>query len=276
MQTTPIDCPTTEEDLAEYQERGFIQYPEFFSEQEIDELREALDLAVSLNRARIKGQEDGGRHGRDYELVFNQMVNLWTDYAGARKIALNKRLAECARRLSQARNVRIYHDHALIKPPGAESRETNWHQDFPYWVGMDRPGALSAWVAVDNVTVENGCMHFVPGSHKLGKQEPIKLSVQGESIVEKMKAQGYEVAEPEVIALPAGGVTFHHGCNFHHAGANLGDSPRRAFAIIYIPDYVLYTGKADAAGAVDEMEPGKPWDHPLHPVLAEGNEEVMG
>ena len=34
---------------------------------------------------------------------------------------------------------------------------------------------------------------------------------------------------------------------------------RRAFAIIYIPDYVAFTGGKDAGG---------PWDHPLHPILA--------
>lgn len=265
---TTMDCPTSREDIDQYQEKGFIRYPKFFSPEEIEELREALDHAVEINRARIKGQKNDGRSSEEYELVFNQMVNLWTDYAGARKIALHKRLAESARRLSQANQIRIYHDHALIKPPGNKSRETNWHQDFPYWTGMDRPGALSAWIAADDVCIKNGCMHFVPGSHKFGKQEGIKLGVQGESIVEKMKERGHEVPEPEAIELPAGGVTFHHGCNFHYAGPNLSDKPRRAFAIIFIPDYVLFTGKNDAAGAVDEMEPGKPWDHPLHPILA--------
>jgi len=263
-----IDCPTTSKDVEQYQENGYISYPDFFSADEIQELAEALDQAVASNRERIKGAENAGRGSREYELVFNQMVNLWTDYAGARKIALNKRLSESARRLSQASNIRIYHDHALIKPPGEESRETNWHQDFPYWNGMDRPGSLSAWIAVDDVYAKNGCMHFVPGSHKFGKQEAIKLGVQGESIVDKMKALGHEVAEPETIELPSGGVTFHHGCNFHHASANLSDKPRRAFAIIYIPDYVLFTGKNDAAGAKDEMEVGKPWDHPMHPIIA--------
>ena len=266
---TTVECPTTQEDVELYQERGYISYPQFFSEAQIEELRAALDHAVEINRARIKGQANEGRSGNsNYELVFNQMVNLWTDYTGARKIALHKGLAEAARRLSGAERIHIYHDHALIKPPGSESRETNWHQDFPYWAGMDRPGALSAWVAADDVSIKNGCMHFVPGSHKFGKQEPIKLGADGESIVAKMKDRGHQVPDPEAIELPAGGVTFHHGCNFHYAGPNLSDRPRRAFAIIYIPDYVLYTGNGDAAGAQDEMEVGKSWNHPLHPVLA--------
>ena len=70
------------------------------------------------------------------------------------------------------------------------------------------------------------------------------------------------------MEMPAGGVTFHHGCTFHYAGANRSHQPRRAFAIIYIPDYVFFTGRGDAAGAADEMVAGGPWDHPVHPILA--------
>ena len=47
--------------------------------------------------------------------------------------ALSSRLAEAGRLLSGSRHVRIYHDHALVKPGGERSRETNWHQDAPYW-----------------------------------------------------------------------------------------------------------------------------------------------
>jgi len=163
--------------------------------------------------------------------------------------------------------VRIYHDHAMIKPPGQKSKETNWHQDAPYWP-MEPVGALSAWIAVDDVTPANGCLHFVPGSHQYGRLEAIKLGVEGESIVDKMKDQGYDVPEPVTMDMAAGGVTFHHGCTFHYAGPNQTETPRRAFAIIYIPDHTTFTGAHDAAGAAQEMQASGPWDHPLHPILA--------
>ena len=60
------------------------------------------------------------------------MVNLWTDYPAVKEFSFNERLADSARRLAEARDVRIYHDHAMIKPGGEESRATNWHQDHPY------------------------------------------------------------------------------------------------------------------------------------------------
>ena len=83
-----------------------------------------------------------------------------------------------------------------------------------------------------------------------------------------MNAQGYDVPDPVTMEMASGGVTFHHGCTFHYAGPNQTANPRRAFAIIYIPDYTTFTGTHDAAGAGDEMETGGFWDHPLHPILA--------
>ena len=259
-----VDSPATEQDVRTYQERGFIQYENFFTKAEMDRLRAAIDKAIAENRDRVLGAEGGGRHGEEYEKVFNQMTNLWVDSPVAKEFAFSERLAETVRRLSRAAHVRIYHDHAMVKPGGQQSRQTNWHQDAPYWP-MDPVGSVSAWIAVDDVTRENGCLHFVPGSHKFGPQEEISLTDEDDSIVAKMKERGYEVAEPEAMEMEAGGVTFHHGCNFHFAGVNRTDQPRRAFAMIYIPDGVTFTGGAEAG---DEMEVGGPWNHPRHPILA--------
>ena len=261
-----MNRPISSDNIEFYQRNGYIQFEGFLSDTETVALRRAIDDAVANNRERIVGAEKGGRQSDDYERVFNQMVNLWTDYPEVKEIAFDVRLGECARRLSRSQHVRIYHDHAMIKPPGEDSKLTNWHQDAPYWP-MDPVGALSAWIAVDDVTIENGCLHFVPGSHSYGRLEPIKLGVEGESIVEKLKARGYEVPEPRPMPMKAGGVTFHHGCTFHYAGPNRSTDPRRGFAIIYIPDTTRYTGGKDAAGAADEMEVGGSWEHHLHPVI---------
>ena len=250
-----------------FQQNGYIQYHDFLSKGQIELLRQALDLAVSTRRDRIRGAEKGGRLSEEYERVFNQMVNLWTDYPQARDIAFDPRLGQHARQLSRCRHVRIYHDHAMIKPPGQVSKQTNWHQDAPYWP-MDPVGALSAWIAVDDVSVENGCLHFVPGTHSHGRLDPISLTDEDDSVVERFKEQGYEVPEPVAMPMRAGGVTFHHGCTFHYAGPNRTEKPRRAFAIIYIPDYTRFTGGGDAAGADEEMEVGGPWEHAIHPIIA--------
>lgn len=256
-----------EKQVAFFQENGYLQLPHFFSTEETAELGDALDKTVEDKRARILG--GGGEAADDYLRVFNQMVNLWEDYSGVRKFSFNPKLAETARRISQCQRVVIYHDHALIKPGGETSKETNWHQDTPYWP-MEQIGALSAWIAVDDVNVENGCMQFIPGSHKYGKLAPVALATEGASVLKDSAETGVTIDVPPVIMdMEAGGVTFHHGCTFHYATANRSNRPRRALAIIYIPEYITYNGKWDAGGAKDLVQ-GQPFGGPKHPILATG------
>ncbi|MEW6751907.1 MAG: hypothetical protein AB1505_13165 [Candidatus Latescibacterota bacterium] len=68
----------TERDARFYEENGYIGLPGFFTRQELETLRQAIDQAIAAGRERIRGAERGGRGSADYERVFNQMVNLWT------------------------------------------------------------------------------------------------------------------------------------------------------------------------------------------------------
>ena len=121
----------TAQEISFFQEQGYIRYEGFFSGAEMSVLREVIDHAITRKRDRIRDAESGGRVSAEYERVFNQMVNLWTDYPAAKTFAFHHDLAEAGRRLSGCRHVRIYHDHAMVKPPGQTSRATNWHQDAP-------------------------------------------------------------------------------------------------------------------------------------------------
>jgi len=257
-----------EKEVQFFQENGYLKMPHFFSKDEIAELGQALDKTVKEKRSRILDDDDG-ETDEDYNRVFNQMVNLWVDYPVVQKFSFDPRLAEVARKISQCKQVVIYHDHALIKPGGEESKETNWHQDAPYWP-MEQIGALSAWIAVDDVAIENGCVQFIPGSHKYGRLDPVALGTEGASVLKDI--EGTDIAnniDPVIIEMEAGGLTFHHGCTFHYASSNRTEKPRRALAIIYIPDYITYNGRWDAGGAED-LELGKPFTGPRHPILATG------
>lgn len=46
-----------------------------------------------------------------------------------------------------------------------DDSESPWHQDFQYWA-VEPPINISAWLAIDEVTTENGCVQILPGSHK--------------------------------------------------------------------------------------------------------------
>lgn len=116
-------------------------------------------------------------------------------------------------------------DHAIMKPPG-HGVATPWHQDEAYWSSTHSHRALSVWMPLQEATLDNGCMWFVPGSHD--------HDVRPHRLVDP-DAHALEVAEDvpttEAVAcpIPAGGCTIHHCRTLHYAGPNHSAAPRRAF-----------------------------------------------
>ncbi len=254
--------PISEEQVGFYQENGFIQLHGVLSPREVAEAREHLAEAMAM---RLTGGID--RTGRsDYDRVFLQKVNLWRDHEGMRRLVLGARLAEIARRLARAQRIRLWHDHALIKMP-EESKPSHWHQDLPYWP-MVESGALSCWLALDDVDATNGCMHFVPRSHTWGRLDPINL-LNPQDIFALVPDSSAKDFTPVPMPMRAGSCTFHHGQTFHYAPPNRGTAPRRALVIIYMPDGTTFSGKPHCVTDDLNLAPGEPLAGDRFPVLAE-------
>lgn len=62
----------------------------------------------------------------------------------------------------------LFQDMAMIKPP--QGREKPWHQDHAYFRYAIDTRIVAAWVALDEVTTQNGCMYLLPGQHTSGPQ----------------------------------------------------------------------------------------------------------
>jgi len=134
---------------------------------------------------------------------------------------------------------------------------------------MNEPGALSCWMALDDVDERNGCMQFVPKSHTWGMLEPINL-IHAQSIFDLVPDRERKDFTPAVMRMPAGSCTFHNGLTFHYASANCTDRPRRAIITIYMPDGITFSGKGHVVTDGLGLEAGKPIAGHMFPVLAEG------
>jgi hypothetical protein len=124
-------------------------------------------------------------------------------------------------------------NHAILKPAW-HGAATPWHQDEAYWDTRFLHRAISVWIPLQPVGSENGCMTFVPGSHRgpLHTHELIAPDAHGLRL-----AIADDVARCESAAvpcpLPAGGATVHGGRTVHYAGPNLTDRPRRALIFAF-------------------------------------------
>ena len=132
-------------------------------------------------------------------------------------------------------NIKLYTDQLMMKAR-FNGTVTDWHQDsvaWPYFVPQDH---VSCWVALDDATVDNGCMTVIPGSHKWG---PVAHQYK-----ERFLAAP-DVPAPVAVELPAGHCMFHHGLNFHRTGANPTPQRRRGLALHYLRSETKYLGVDD-------------------------------
>lgn len=252
----------SDEHVQFYRKNGYVQFLNVLSPDELAGLRSAIDEAVEIRLT--KGLDLTGNNP-EYDQVFHQKVNLWRDHEGMKAYVHDRGLAEAARRLGGFEGVRLFHDHALIKMPGP-SKASAWHQDWPYWP-MNRPGALSCWMALDDVCVANGCMQFIPGSQAWGPLPPVDL-VNPQDLHDVVPDPDHKDFTPVPCEMPAGSCTFHHGLTFHYAGPNQTDKPRRALVIIYMPEDVQFTGKDHPVTMELGLPVGQPFETDQFPRLA--------
>ncbi|MBT3273440.1 MAG: phytanoyl-CoA dioxygenase family protein, partial [Spirochaetales bacterium] len=120
----------------------------------------------------------------------------------------------------------LYQSMALVKPPKI-GVDKPWHQDNAYFATKDPDGVLGTWIALDNSTVENGCMHFIPGGHKAG---PLRHRHTHDcEIVEDR----IHKADAIPVELPPGGIIFFHGNIPHFTPPNSSQTRRRALQYHY-------------------------------------------
>jgi len=121
----------------------------------------------------------------------------------------------------------------FIKEPSSKSY-VSWHQDLNYW-GLDGDREVTAWYALTPATIENGCMRFIPGSHRK-KDVPHVDSFAQDNLLTRGQEIAVEVNEASAVnvELRAGQVSFHHGHLFHASAPNLTNSRRLGVAIRYV------------------------------------------
>jgi non-heme Fe2+,alpha-ketoglutarate-dependent halogenase len=121
----------------------------------------------------------------------------------------------------------------FLKPPNSPGF-VSWHQDLTYW-GLNNDNEVSVWIALGPVSKDNGCMRFVPGSHKAGQIDHVD-TVDDSNILTRGQNANVEVNEDETvyIELSPGQASLHHGHLLHASGPNITDQPRIGLVVNYI------------------------------------------
>ncbi|MFD0885094.1 phytanoyl-CoA dioxygenase family protein [Streptosporangium algeriense] len=185
-------------------------------------------------------------------------------------------IGSLAAQLMAEEKVRLVDDVMLVKPARENGGDpTIWHQDAPNFP-FDRRGFLTFWIALDDITLDQGPLTFLPGSHRLGPLGAVDGA--GEEIplesflTEEDRAY---VGEPVATALNAGDTTVHDGHLLHSAEANRTNRPRRAWGVRYIPASTLYTGAAHRSFDGLGLVPFEPFEHDDFPLMTARHDGLL-
>ena len=220
----------TDQQIADYRRNGFVAMDDFLTADELAHWRDVVDAAVA---------DEHAQQGTRRVDVFTQRMQLRTTSARVQELVEDPRLGRLVAELEGVDAVRIYLDQALVKEPYGSP--TQYHVDLPWWP-FDSPHACTIWIALDDSTRENGCLYFVPGSHRL---ELTTAGDLGPDLGALFAAHPAAATPPVPCPLPAGGCSIHNARTVHGAGANMTPGRRRAMTAAFMPDGVRFNGRQD-------------------------------
>lgn len=221
--------------FARFHEQGYLAVENAFTG---DEIQSAIDGLMDCIAGRKKGFEMNlEAAAKDWEKTNNpedrlkrvRKLNQFVDREPRlHALCWHPKLIDMLTRL-MGEPPALYANQALLKPPHIGS-EKPWHQDLAYF-NLDPQKTLvcGVWIALDEATAENGCMHVIPGSHREGPH--VHFRVRDWQLCDK----DVQSARDVMVTLKPGGLMLFHGLIHHGSPPNLSDQTRRALQFHYYP-----------------------------------------
>jgi len=180
-------------------------------------------------------------------------------------VLTNRRIVACVKDLL-GDDVIAWGSHFFCKMPG-DGKRVSWHQDSSYWP-LTPSMAVTAWLAIDDASVENACMRYIPGTHRLGHLT-YKLSENDEANVLNQTVEGAEsFGQPVNVELKAGEISIHSDLLLHGSEANQSNRRRCGLTLRYCPSVVRAgLGWNEKGVVVSGQDPSGHWANPPRPSV---------
>lgn len=230
----------TEEQVDSFDRDGYLTLRGITTADDLAELRDIYERMFRDKTGLADGNYFDLSAGGEEATVLPQMTRMASYEPKLRHSLLWRNIGAVSRQLL-GRTADYVFDHGIRKPPNGP--KTPWHQDFAYYGPGIRHRCATFWVPLHDATVENGCMWFVPGSHrgKLLEHHPINgdprihgLEIRDAEFGRLYPADLRSLAGGTVSCpIKAGDCTVHNEMTIHGTGPNMTDEPRLAYALAF-------------------------------------------
>lgn len=223
-----------------FEKNGYLVVDNIISQNELEQYRNIYDRFLNGTIDSGKNRSDLGVGLGENKTVENITQIMWPSDFVPEVLQMNYYL----RTLSIAKqllgdDMQMDFDMLINKAPHTGTI-TPWHQDAAYWINMPDKRAISSWLALDDATIDNGCMWYVPGSHLTDLRTHTTAGGKGSALV----CQASE-SEGIGIEIKAGTCVLHHGGTLHYSRGNSTDGQRRAFIINFRPEAMIRLERAN-------------------------------
>lgn len=258
--------PLSREQVGFFHEYGYLKGVRLLNETQVEELRSDL---VDLMKA---GQD---KNPLFYEYHQNESnapgktlfhaLGAWRVSKAFHDLIFHRAFTRAAAQLLDG-PVRFWHDQLFVKP-AHDGGVVAWHQDYSYWTRTKPMAHLTCWIGLDDSTRENGCVHYVPGSHKWNLLPRNNLANDMDAVLDVLtKDQGREF-NPVPVELKKGEASFHHPMMLHGSYENRSDRSRRACVINVFRDGVISDSDEPLLEGVPSVPRGDKIEGRFFPLL---------
>jgi len=193
-------------------------------------------------------------------------LGAWRITKGFHDVLWNPAFVVTASQLLGNKAVRFWHDQLFCKP-AKHGGVVAWHQDYSYWTRTSPMQHLTCWVGLDDADKENGCLYYVPGSHRWGLLDKPELAGDMEGIMDYLTIDQKKEFKPIPIELKKGYGTFHHPLMVHGSYQNKTERSRRAFVLNVFTDGTQSDSNESLLQGVPEIPKGQKIEGQFFPLL---------
>jgi hypothetical protein len=266
----------SEEQVAFYREKGYVSGIPILSERQVDLLREQLqDLYDPNYLGNSLFHEYHTNESTDPARILFHALGAWRIKPGFHDVLWHPGFTVPASQLLGGA-VRFWHDQLFCKPAN-HGGVVAWHQDYSYWTRTQPMNHLTCWIALDDSTRANGCLHYVPGSHRWPLLPITGLAGDMEAIREVLTEEQFaQFQSPAAIEMKKGQASFHHPLMVHGSFANDTDRPRRATVINAFLDGTRSASDEPLMAGIPVTPSGQKVDGQFFPLLFDPNATKKG
>jgi ectoine hydroxylase-related dioxygenase (phytanoyl-CoA dioxygenase family) len=225
------------EQIEFFHEYGYLSGIQILDDKQVETLRRELsEIADSRHPQHHLFYEFHSNESADPTKVLFHALGAWRITPGFHDLLWHPQFVMAASQLLGGA-VRFWHDQLFCKP-AQHGGVVAWHQDYSYWTRTQPLAHLTCWIGLDDAQQDNGCLQYIPRSHRWPDLPITGLAGDMDAIQAVLSEEQKAAFQPVAIELKAGQCSFHHPRMIHGSYANLTQRQRRATVINVFRDGV--------------------------------------